>query len=156
MKIITIPLIEGLQQENNSVVWFQTTQTLRAVYILNGFPFWYEPITDDQVQLVARSSLGDIALKTPCDEHITGRPPMNTTFSQEYANGIHTPIQFVNEARPALLGIIQYFIFPQSDLPNAENFFAPLPEKNHYIEVSSKTVALCHTFLALAEIFGGR
>jgi hypothetical protein len=121
--VLTLPLIEEING-----TWMQTTENLACSIYSQWMPVdvWYEPTMSDQVSYAITSSLSDTCLTTPTAS--TGRQPINTTISIEYANAINQDITFVTGDIPAFIGIFERFIFQESyHIPNGSIFKAPIP-----------------------------
>lgn len=121
--VITLPIIELL---NNT--WTQTTENIACSIYSQWIPVtpFYEPTINDVVSYTITSPLGSTCLSMPSSN--SGRKPINTTITKEYANGINQPILFVTGATPAIKGVFDRFINKGSKyVVNGSMFQSPIP-----------------------------
>ncbi|KAE8442627.1 hypothetical protein EG329_002984 [Mollisiaceae sp. DMI_Dod_QoI] len=122
---IIMPVIQGAQETNQSnITWYQTSENYACSIYSQWIPVkaWYEPYTSDQVEFDLEMDLGDTCLENPAVSD-SGREAINTTISQEYADGINQPMALGTGIIPALLDIVQRFIFPGPErVPNGQTF----------------------------------
>ncbi|KUJ07741.1 uncharacterized protein LY89DRAFT_742513 [Mollisia scopiformis] len=129
--IVTIPMVLGEVGNGSNITWFQTTTTYACSIYSQWIPVtaWYEPHTNDQVEYSIDTDLGDTCLDVPANVHFS-KSPINTTISQDYANGINQPMDYQDGPIPAVLALLYQFVYSDVHVENSAEFVFPVRDAN--------------------------